>query len=81
MPMDVPIVMPQLGNEIEEAQIDAWLKSVGDRVAQGEQILTITTPKLTMEIEAPANGVLKEILAAADELAPVGATLGIIAGD
>jgi pyruvate/2-oxoglutarate dehydrogenase complex dihydrolipoamide acyltransferase (E2) component len=81
MPMDVPIVMPQLGNEIEEAQIDAWLKSVGERVVQGEQILTITTPKLTMEIEAPASGVLKEILTAADELAPVGATLGTIAGD
>ena len=79
--MNVPIVMPQLGNEIEEAQIDAWLKAVGDRVAQGEQILTITTPKLTMEIEAPASGILKEILAPADELASVGATLGIIASD
>ena len=79
--MDVPIVMPQLGNEIEEAQIDAWFKAVGDKVTLGEQILTITTPKLTMEIEAPASGVLKEILAEADELASVGATLGVIASD
>ena len=79
--MDVPVLMPQLGNEIEEAQIDAWLKGVGDKVVQGEQILTITTPKLTMEIEAPATGVLKEIAVAADELAPVGATLGVIASD
>jgi pyruvate/2-oxoglutarate dehydrogenase complex dihydrolipoamide acyltransferase (E2) component len=76
--MDIPILMPQLGNEIEEAQIDGWLKAVGEIVAEGEQILTITTPKVTMEIEAPASGVLKEILVPADELALVGATLGII---
>ncbi len=76
--MDVPIVMPQLGNEIEEAQIDAWSKSVGDIIAEGELILTITTPKVTLEIEAPASGVLKEILVPADELASVGDTLGII---
>ena len=76
--MDVPIVMPQLGNEIEEAQIDAWLKAVGDRVTAGEPILTVTTPKLTMEIEAPTTGVLKEILTPADEIAPVGGTLGVI---
>ena len=79
--MDTPIVMPQLGNEIDEAQIDAWLKKIGEPVTAGEQILTITTPKLTMEIEAPASGVLKRILVEADELASVGATLGIIAGD
>ena len=76
--MDVEIVVPQLGNEIEEAQIDAWLKAVGDEVAAGESIVTITTPKLTMEIEAPAAGRLKEIKIAAEELAPVGAVIGVI---
>jgi pyruvate/2-oxoglutarate dehydrogenase complex dihydrolipoamide acyltransferase (E2) component len=76
--MDVAIVMPQLGNEIEEAQIDQWLKAAGDEVSAGEQIVVITTPKLTMEIEAPASGRLKEITVPADELASVGATLGVI---
>jgi len=76
--MDTPVVMPQLGNEIEEAQIDGWLKKPGDAVKAGEPLLTITTPKLTMEIEAPATGTLKEILVPADELASVGATLAII---
>jgi pyruvate/2-oxoglutarate dehydrogenase complex dihydrolipoamide acyltransferase (E2) component len=79
--MDSPIVMPHLGNEIDEAQIDAWLKKIGESVKAGEQIVTITTPKLTMEIEAPASGVLKQILVEADELASVGATLGIIGSD
>ncbi len=76
--MDVPIVMPQLGNEIEEAQVDEWLKAVGDEVGVGEPVLTITTPKLTMEIEAPASGRLKEIKVAAEELAAVDAVLGVI---
>lgn len=76
--METPVVMPQLGNEIEEAQIDGWLKKPGDAVKAGEPLLTITTPKLTMEIEAPASGTLKEILVPADELASAGATLAII---
>ena len=76
--MDTPVVMPQLGNEIEEAQIDSWAKVPGDTVTKGEMLLSITTPKLTMEIEAPVSGVLKEIVVPADELASVGATLAII---
>lgn len=79
--MAVDIVMPQLGNEIEEAQVDAWLKVVGDKVEKGEQILTITTPKLTFEIEAPTSGVLAEIRVPGDELASVGAVLGTIDED
>jgi pyruvate/2-oxoglutarate dehydrogenase complex dihydrolipoamide acyltransferase (E2) component len=78
--MDTPVIMPQLGNEIEEAQIDAWAKAPGDTVTKGEMLLTITTPKLTMELEAPATGILKEILVPADELASVGTTLAIITG-
>ena len=78
--MDIPVIMPQLGNEIEEAQIDAWAKAPSDTVTKGEMLLTITTPKLTMELEAPATGILKEILVPADELASVGTTLAIITG-
>jgi len=70
--------MPNLGNEIDEAQIDEWFKTEGDMVTEGEQVVLITTPKVTMEIEAPATGILKKILIPADELAAVGSTLGII---
>jgi len=79
--VDIPIVMPELGVDIEEAQIDEWLKAEGDAVEKGEQVVVVTTPKVTLEIEAPAAGVLKSIVTAADEIAKVGATLGIIAGD
>jgi len=76
--MDVDIVMPQLGNEIEEAQIDAWLKKPGDAIEKDEQIAVITTPKVTFELEAPAAGTLKAILVQAEEIASVGAVLGVI---
>ncbi len=58
--------------------MDSWLKAVGDTVTAGEQIVVVTTPKVTLEIEAPASGVLKAILVEADDLAAVGARLGVI---
>ncbi|GGD98588.1 hypothetical protein GCM10011390_16720 [Aureimonas endophytica] len=76
--MDHKILMPQLGNEIEEAQIDEWLVKIGDRVEKGDQLVAVTTPKITIEIEAPASGILKEIFVEADNLAIVGEVLGTI---
>ena len=78
---DVPLVVPQLGVDIEEAQVESWLKGVGERVAKGEQIAMLTTPKVNLELEAPADGTIKEILVPADEIAKVGDTLAIIAAD
>lgn len=76
--METAVVMPQLGNEIEEALVDGWMKVLGDKVIAGEALLTVTTPKVTIEIEAPASGTLTKIIVEADELASVGATLAII---
>jgi pyruvate dehydrogenase E2 component (dihydrolipoamide acetyltransferase) len=78
---DVPLVVPQLGVDIEEAQVESWLKGVGERVAKGEQIAMLTTPKVNLELESPAGGTIKEILVPADEIAKVGDVLAIIAAD
>jgi pyruvate/2-oxoglutarate dehydrogenase complex dihydrolipoamide acyltransferase (E2) component len=79
--MDIPLLMPQLGNETTEAELTEWLKAVGDPVREGEQILILTTTKLSMEIEAPATGVLKEIVVPEGDIAEIGATLAIITAD
>jgi pyruvate dehydrogenase E2 component (dihydrolipoamide acetyltransferase) len=74
----VELKMPDLGNEVTEAQVDLWHKAAGDGVSEGEEILSITTPKVTMEIEAPASGTLAEILIEEDEVAKIGTVLAII---
>lgn len=76
--MAVAIVIPDLGNEIEEAEVDVWMKQSGDTVAAGELVLSITTPKLTMEIEAPAAGVLGEISVEPGDIVKVGDRVAVI---
>lgn len=73
-----PIVLPKAGMNMVEATVVAWHKSPGDAVEEGEPIVEIETDKVEMEIEAPASGVLREVLVGVDEDAPVGATLGLI---
>lgn len=71
--------MPQLGESVAEGTVIEWLKKEGDRVQKDEAILAISTEKVDAEIPAPAAGVLSQILVKAGEVAPVGATLAIIA--
>ncbi len=77
--MSIPILMPQLGESVAEGTVIEWLKQEGDRVQKDEAILAISTEKVDAEIPAPAAGVLSQILVKAGEVAPVGATLAIIA--
>ena len=76
--MTTEIVVPQLGTEITEAEITEWLKGAGETVDAGEPILVLSTTKMSMDIEAPAAGVLSEILVEEGDLAEVGAVLAVI---
>ena len=73
-----PIVLPKEGMNMVEATVVAWRKAPGERVEQGEPVVAVETDKVELEIEAPVSGVLREVLVAVDEDAPVGATLGLI---
>lgn len=76
--MATQVLIPQLGNEITEAEITEWLVKDGDTVGEGDLILTITTTKMAIDIESPAAGVLS-ILVSEGELASVGTVVGEIA--
>jgi len=73
-----PVPVPQLGNEITEAEVTEWLKADGDSVEQGEPVVSITTTKMAIELEAPASGTLR-IFIPEGEIAEVGAILAEIA--
>jgi len=74
----VELRMPELGNEITEAQIDAVLRDVGDEVSGGEEMITITTPKVTMDLEAPASGTVAEVFVEEDQIVAVRTVLAVI---
>ena len=75
------IVVPTLGESVSEATIGKWFKKPGDSVKIDEPLVELETDKVTLEVNAPASGVLAEILAKDGETVGVGALLGqILAG-
>jgi 2-oxoglutarate dehydrogenase E2 component (dihydrolipoamide succinyltransferase) len=72
------IRVPTLGESVTEATIGKWFKKPGDPVAVDEPLVEIETDKVTIEVPAPAAGVLAEIAAKAGETVAVGALLGEI---
>jgi len=76
--MRVKINLPKAGMGIDDGTVIRWLKSIGDAVRQGEVVVEIETAKATQEVEAPATGVLVEILVVEGESTPVNTALGLI---
>ncbi len=72
------VVMPQLGETVREGTISAWRKQVGDAVSPDEPLFEVETDKVTVDIPAPAAGVLVEILVPVGERVEVGARLAVI---
>ncbi|MCF3639996.1 2-oxoglutarate dehydrogenase complex dihydrolipoyllysine-residue succinyltransferase [Rhizobium sp. TRM95111] len=77
--MATEIRVPTLGESVSEATVGTWFKKVGDTVKADEPIVELETDKVTVEVPAPASGVLSEILAANGETVGLGALLGQIA--
>ncbi|HIV74299.1 MAG TPA: dihydrolipoamide acetyltransferase family protein [Pseudogracilibacillus sp.] len=72
------IVMPKLGMTMTEGTVEEWLKEEGDQVEKGDGIFTISSEKLTQEVEATSSGTLLKQVIAAGDTATVGATIAII---
>src|SRR5271170_3012852 len=72
------IRVPTLGESVTEATIGKWFKQPGEAVAVDEPLVELETDKVTIEVPAPAAGVLSEIAAKDGETVAVGAVLGQI---
>lgn len=79
--MATEILIPKLGLTMTEGTVDVWDKAVGDQVANGEVLCTISSEKLTYDVEAPAAGYLLKICVAEGEDAPVKAPIGFIGAE
>ncbi|SFJ03121.1 2-oxoglutarate dehydrogenase E2 component [Bosea sp. OK403] len=80
--MATEIRVPTLGESVSEATIGKWFKKPGDAVKADEPLVELETDKVTLEVNAPAAGVLGEIVAKEGDTVGVSALLGMItAGD
>lgn len=78
--MSTEIRVPTLGESVTEATIGQWFKKVGDTVNADEPIVELETDKVTIEVPAPASGVLEAIAANPGDTVDVNALLGAIGG-
>src|SRR5471030_2440436 len=72
------IRVPTLGESVTEATVGKWFKQPGDAVAVDEPLVELETDKVTLEVPAPAAGVLGEIAAKNGDTVGVGAIIGQI---
>jgi pyruvate dehydrogenase E2 component (dihydrolipoyllysine-residue acetyltransferase) len=72
------VIMPALGMAQETGKLLRWIKNEGDTVSKGEALMEIETDKVTVEIEAPADGILAGITAAAGDDVPVGHAIAFV---
>ena len=76
--MATDVIMPALGVAQEKGTLLNWLKAEGQSVTKGEPLMEIETDKATVEIEAPASGILTNVTASVGDEVPVGNKIAVI---
>lgn len=72
------VLMPKLGQTMEEATVEKWHKNEGETIQRGEVLLEITTDKATLEVESYVTGVLRKIIAPEGTTLPVNAVIALV---
>ena len=73
------VPMPEVGEDVTEVMVAAWMKRPGDAVSAGEVLAEVQTEKVNMELESPVSGRVAEILVPEGTNATVGAPIARIA--
>ena len=77
--MAVNVKMPKWGMTMKEGKVSKWFKKEGDSVQKSEELLEVETEKITNKVEAPASGILFQIVVPEGTTVPVGTILSVIA--
>ena len=75
------VIMPKMGDAMEEGTLVKWLKGEGDEVSEGDPIAEIETDKVTLELEAEDSGTLAQLMAEEGQDIPVGEAIAFIQGE
>lgn len=73
-----PILVPKMGESINEATVIRWLKNVGDKIEKDEPIVEIATDKVDNEIPSPAEGILTQQLFQDGDVVKVGEAIAMM---
>ena len=76
--MSVEIVIPSVGESVSEVELGEWLKKEGDSVATDEIVVMLESDKATVELPAPAGGVIGKILKKQGDVAAIGEVVAIL---
>ncbi|TQK28629.1 2-oxo acid dehydrogenase subunit E2 [Arthrobacter sp. SLBN-53] len=74
------LVLPALGDHVDEVTITRWLKNAGEHFEHDEPLLEVSTDKVETEIPATGAGTLLEILTPENEVVQIGAALAVLSG-
>ena len=72
------IILPNIGETVDEGKVLKWLKQIGDQVTDGDVLCEVETDKSTMEVPSTINGTIKEIRVKEGDIVPVGTILAIV---
>jgi len=72
------IIMPSLGETVDEGKVVKWLKKVGDEIKEGDILCEVETDKTAAEIPSTVNGKLTEIIAHEGDTIPVGGKIATV---
>src|SRR5262245_64268298 len=76
--MAVELVVPSVGESVNEVEIGDWLKNEGEYVDADDPVVVIETDKVTVELPAPAAGTIKSVLKHKGDRAAVGDVIGYL---
>jgi pyruvate/2-oxoglutarate dehydrogenase complex dihydrolipoamide acyltransferase (E2) component len=78
--MGKDVIIPRLGSsdESDEVRILRWIKSQGESVKKGDALLEVETDKVNVEVEAPEDGTLNQVIAKVGDFVKFGAVVAVI---